>query len=290
MQAMQRRRLLTHLPALVAPALVAGAGIPWQRATAKPASTVTAFPGGVARVPLGDAAQPPLALLGEDRVLVMRSNGQWQAVVGIGLAVKPGSTLTLRVPGEGAEQRHAIRIRPKAYPEQRLKVAPGMVDLSPDDLARHERERAHLAEVLRTFSDLPYATLALLQPVPGRRSSSFGLRRIFNGQARSPHNGMDIAAPEGTPVIAAAAGRVLDAGDYFFAGRSIVLDHGQGLLTLYAHLSAASVEAAQSVAAGTPIGAVGATGRVTGAHLHFTVYLNAAAVDPALFLPPPKQG
>lgn len=278
---MQRRRFLAHAPALLAGA----ATLPWQRALAA-ATRLTAVPGGIARVPLGQAAQPPRALLGEERVLVMREGPAWQAVAGIGLAVKAGSTLTLRVLSDGGEQQHAIRIRAKAYAEQKLKVAPGMVDLSPEDLARHERERAHLAQVIRTFSDAPPARLSMLQPVAGRRSSSFGLRRVFNGQARNPHNGMDIAAPEGTPVAAAADGRVLDVGDYFFAGRSVIVDHGQGLLTLYAHLSATAVDAGQAVSAGARLGDVGATGRVTGAHLHFTVYLNATAVDPALFLPP----
>jgi murein DD-endopeptidase MepM/ murein hydrolase activator NlpD len=171
------------------------------------------------------------------------------------------------------------------YAEQHLKVPKGQVDLSKEDLERYQRERAHLDAVLRAFSASPPAALEMTQPVPGRRSGSFGLRRYFNGQARSPHNGMDIAAPTGTPIVAALRGTVLDAGDYFFPGRTVILDHGQGLLTLYAHLSAIEVRTGDALAAGAPLGKVGATGRVTGPHLHFTVYLNGVAVDPALFLP-----
>jgi murein DD-endopeptidase MepM/ murein hydrolase activator NlpD len=163
-------------------------------------------------------------------------------------------------------------------------MAPEQAELAPELLARYEAERRHIQEVLRTFSETAPASLALQQPVPGRRSGSFGLRRVINGVARSPHSGMDIAAASGTPVAAVSAGRVIDTGDYLFLGRTVILDHGQGMLSLYSHLSEVNAAPGESVPAGATIGKVGATGRATGPHLHFSVYLNTAAVDPAFFL------
>lgn len=239
-------------------------------------------PGGVALISLGAATERPVARYADRAVLVVGAPDGWTAVVGIALAARPGPAY-LEMQGKDAP-RVAFTIEAARYAEQRLTVAPGKVELSAADLARYELEKAHLEQVAASFSTQAPAQLRMLQPAPGRRSGSFGLRRVFNGQARNPHGGMDIAAPTGTPVVAAAAGRVIDTGDYFFNGNTVWIDHGAGLLTMYCHLSTIAVKTGEPVAAGQTIGAVGATGRATGAHLHWSVSLNRALVDPALFL------
>ena len=245
-------------------------------------------PGGVARLSLGPAAVRPVAQAGEVPLLVLGDVIEWTALVGIPLSAAPGrASITVKTTEDRGPRQVGYSVAPKRYTEQRLKVAPGTVDLSPDNQARYERERAHQATVMATFSEpLPQASaLRMLVPVQGRRSSSFGLRRVFNGQARNPHSGMDIAASTGTAIVAPLPGRVIDTGDYFFNGNTVWLDHGGGLLTMYCHLSATDVQPGDVLQTGQRLGAVGATGRVTGPHLHWGVMLNRTMVDPALFLP-----
>ena len=244
-------------------------------------------PGGVATLSLGASVERPNATFNGAPVLVAGGPSHWTAVVGIALAAAPGPASVAVQRVGAATSSQAFVVAPFRYAEQKLKVAPGQVDLSTEDLARYERERVHLADVAATFSDLPPTTLLLRQPTPGTRSSSFGLRRVFNGQSRNPHSGMDIAAAQGTPVVAPAAGRVIDTGNYFFNGNTVWLDHGSGLLTMVCHLSAITVKVGDEVSAGAVIGAVGATGRATGPHLHWSVSLNRVMVDPALFLAAP---
>jgi murein DD-endopeptidase MepM/ murein hydrolase activator NlpD len=273
-----RRSVLLLAPAL----LLAGA------ARAAPDAPVAAAQGGVARVRLGKAAQAPKAYLDGRRLLVRRERGEWVALAGIPLSAKARSKLPVEVAyADGRREVRSVRVAEKKYLTQHLTVPPDQAVLPDEQLPRYEQEREHLRQVSQTFTEEGPASLALLQPVEGRRSGSFGLRRIVNDMARNPHTGLDIVAPEGTSIRAAAPGRVIDTGDYLFLGRTLVLDHGQGLLSLYAHLSAVDAAAGDTVAAGATIGKVGTTGRVTGAHLHFAVYLNAVAVDPAIFLPSP---
>jgi murein DD-endopeptidase MepM/ murein hydrolase activator NlpD len=250
--------------------------------TALAAPDHSPWPGGIAVVDVGPAEAPrPIVEFDERRVLVTRNGNRWVAAVGIPLDAPTGE-MAVRV---NTARDIAFEIRDHAYREQRLTVK-NKKYVSPDEaqLERIGRERKVIDAALGAWRDVDVDALALAAPVDGRRSSSFGLRRFFNDQPRAPHKGMDIAAPAGTGIAAPGRGVVTATGDYFFNGKTVIIDHGQGFVTMYCHLSEIGVNEGQQVETGDPIGTVGATGRVTGPHLHFGTYLNGTAVDPALLL------
>lgn len=241
-------------------------------------------PGGVALIPLPGDARPSATYRG-DPVMVVRENGRWFAVVGIGLAADSGSgTLEVSRPAGGA-MRVSFEIRDRDYPEQRIQLDnERMVNPYQDDLERIRRESERIRAALEGWREQPSPVLDFRLPVAAPESSAFGLRRYFNDQPRNPHSGIDLAADAGTPIEPPAPGVVTETGDYFFNGKTVFLDHGQGLVTMYCHLSEIAVEDGDTVQAGATIGRVGATGRVTGPHLHWSVSLNGNMVDPHLFL------
>ncbi len=255
-----------------------------QHAYGMPAHTPR--PGGVAVIDAGPADNSrPVAIFNGRKALVAEVDGRWRAIVGIPLEHEPGAATVRLQSAGGAERTVSFEIHAHAYPEQRLTVSRKYVEPDPAELERIARERKVLDAAISAWSDPAPPVLGLHPPVDGARSSSFGLRRFFNDQPRSPHKGMDIAAGLGTGIRAPAAGTVIADGEFFFNGNTVVIDHGQGFVTMYCHLDSIGVATGQELEPGALLGTVGATGRVTGAHLHFAVYLNGTAVDPALFLP-----
>ena len=244
-----------------------------------------AVPGGIKILRLQSSGDSlPFVDSDGHRALVVQDGSTWVAVVGIPLSAPLG---TRQVVVRDIDGRHEIEfeVGNKQYPSQSLKVAPRQVNPSAADLARVNREKIRIDLALSHWTEPPPESLRLPPPVPGPRSSSFGSRRIFNGESRNPHSGMDIAAPSGAPVLSPIAGTVVDTGSYFFNGNTVFIDHGRGMISMYCHLSSLDVKPGQRVAAGTRIGAVGMTGRATGPHLHWGLSLNRAWVDPELFLP-----
>ena len=270
----------------LATAAMVACALPWV-ALAGPYSLPreSAVPGGIKLIRLDykGTALPAVDVDGQ-RAMVIQDGLDWVAVVGIPLSAPLAPRKVVIHDSEG-RQEMAFTVGDKRYASQSLKVAPRQVNLSAEDLARVKRERVIIDAALGRWRDEQPESLHLPQPVPGARSSSFGMRRIFNGESRNPHTGMDIAAPTGTPVLAPIAGTVIDTGEFFFNGNTVFVDHGRGLISMYCHLSAIDVKPGQHLAAGARLGLVGMTGRATGPHLHWGLSLNRAWVDPELFVP-----
>ena len=243
-------------------------------------------PGGVAVISLGSHRTPPKVTYAGKPVMVVQdaAPNQWIALVGIPLSNTQPSQ-SIQVQTAAGSREITFEVKPKRYREQRITLKnTRQVNPLPDDLERIKRELEIQNEAYRSFRAESPSNLILDRPVQGKLSSPFGLKRYFNGEARNPHSGLDFAAPTGTPVHAPAAGTITLVGDYFFNGKTVFIDHGQGMVSMLCHLSAIDVKQGDRVARGQLVGKVGATGRATGAHLHWNVSLNDARVDPAIFI------
>ncbi|WP_439869952.1 peptidoglycan DD-metalloendopeptidase family protein [Pseudomonas syringae] len=238
-------------------------------------------PGGVAVIDLGTGAQAPTATYQGKPVLVVKEQGtRWLAIVGIPLTVKPG---TQQVTSGGRTLNFTVGS--KRYPEQHITLKnKRQVNPNPEDNKRIEGELAEQLRAYRSFSPGTPSNLILDKPVNGPLSSKFGVRRFFNGEERNPHSGLDFAVPAGTPIKSPAAGKVILAGNYFFNGNTVFVDHGQGFISMFCHMSKIDVKVGDLVPRGGVVGKVGATGRATGPHMHWNVSLNDARVDPAIFI------
>jgi murein DD-endopeptidase MepM/ murein hydrolase activator NlpD len=218
------------------------------------------------------------------RFFPVESEGVWRALIGIDLTTEPGDyPVAVRLTTAGDEtvrQTHTLTVESKDFPTRRLTVNPSYVNPPADVVGRIQRETRLQAELFATATGERLWRGGFQAPVPGEATSSFGRRSVFNGQPRSPHSGADFQAAEGTPIRAPNHGIVALAGELYFSGNVVILDHGWGLYSYFAHLSAIDVADGDVVTPGQIVGKVGATGRVTGPHLHWTVRLNDARVDP----------
>lgn len=254
---------------------------------AAPHVRALAAPGGVAVIVLPDATElaDVRAYYRERRVLLSRRDGIPHAWVGLPLDTEPGTHQLKLTRPDGTTETISFTVDDREYDTQHITIDDErMVTPDAEALKRIREESAEIRAALRTWQARDALPSRLAQPVDGRFSSPFGLQRFINEKPRNPHRGLDIAAATGTPIQAPAGGEVVAVGDYYFNGRTVIMEHGQGLVTLYAHMDSVDVAQGDVVEAGELLGTVGATGRATGPHLHWGVYLNGTAVDPELFL------
>jgi murein DD-endopeptidase MepM/ murein hydrolase activator NlpD len=215
-------------------------------------------------------------------------DGTYEGLVGVDLSTKPaGYGIKVTAAGEGGPavtKNLLIKVEKMDFPVQKLTLPRSMVDLDPKTLERVDQESKRLKALFAGVRDERLWKGAFARPVEGEVTTGFGLRRVINGQPKSPHTGLDLRADEGTPVAACNGGIVATVGDFFFSGKSVILDHGGGLYSMYFHLSEIGVHEGDRVHTGDLLGRVGSTGRSTGPHLHWGMILRGARVDPLSFL------
>jgi murein DD-endopeptidase MepM/ murein hydrolase activator NlpD len=248
-------------------------------------------PGGIALLPFiyTEKNIPKVTFL-DHRVLVQQTGKkEWIAVIGLPLKLNTGKHAALLESSKGSIEL-PFEVGQKEYEAQYITLKDNKkVSPSQDSLVRISKETRIMKDAFASWSERAPTSLTAALPAKGPLSSRFGLKRFFNNQPRNPHSGLDIAADHGSEVIAPLAGLVVVIGDYFFNGNTILIDHGQGMVSMYCHLDSIKVTEGQEIKAGTPIGTVGSTGRATGPHLHWSMNLNNTRVNPLLFVPENTQ-
>ena len=246
----------------------------------------TPVPGGVAVVEFSTNHAHPKVTYGEIPIYVQKlTGGRYQALIGIPLMAKPG-TKYLNVQ-DFSKRKVYFEVLPQQYEEQHITLSGSKkkyVEPDPDHIKRITGERQTLGKARTTYSNKALSLGKFKRPVEGITTGSFGLKRFYNNQPRRAHTGVDYAAKLGTPVQAPASGQVILIGEFFFNGKTVFIDHGMGLISVYIHLDKILVEQGQALKQGDVIGHIGQTGRATGPHLHWGIYLNQTAVNPNLFL------
>ena len=215
----------------------------------------------------------------------VREGERWLTVIGVDLDIEPGehpAPVSLHYAGGRTQtRRETIAVKGKSFPTTRLTVAPKYVELNPEDQARASREAKETAALYARLTSQKFWIGEFETPIPGVTGGrNFGSRRVFNNQPRAPHSGADLRASTGEKILASNAGKVVLAHDFFFNGNAVFIDHGLGVYTMYLHLSQILVEPGDMVERGQVVGLAGATGRVTGPHLHWGARIGDARVDP----------
>ncbi len=242
-------------------------------------------PGGIAFITLDETSGTPHFKFKNKPVLITKHQGKTIAVVGLSLSLKPGEYYISGFYGNKKQLvKKFFRIKDKQYTTQHITIKnKRKVNPIKQDMDRIIPEQKRKKKAAKYWNENP-ADVNFLTPIEGIMTGSYGRRRVFNGQPKRPHSGMDIAANKGVPIASPAAGTVIESGNFFFSGNLVYIHHGQGLITLYAHLDTIDVNVGDKVEKGQIIGTVGETGRVTGPHLHWSVGLNGTWVDPDLFI------
>jgi murein DD-endopeptidase MepM/ murein hydrolase activator NlpD len=230
----------------------------------------------------GEASRVRIKALGRAIPAFKVGNHTWRALLGLDIDQKPGTYLAVIEARSTSTLRatHELVIKPKQFPTRVLRVDPNFVNPPASVMPQIQQDNEFLRQVYGNSDPNRLWSSAFVRPVPGETNSRFGTRSVFNGEPRSPHSGADFLSGAGTPIKAPNSGRIVAARELYFSGNTVIIDHGLGVFSMLAHLSQLDVREGEMVSAGQIVGLVGATGRVTGPHLHWALRVSGARIDP----------